>query len=132
MNDPSMQETRSLTLLDKALVLSLTPPDMPLGFRESLNEALAREREFTSPITPDYLQSEHRRRMDALRSDYIRMRRTTFGTLIGVAFASGSAAAALVPWALTVFGSAAALLVPSAGASFGVAMFLRVWARRET
>ncbi len=77
------------------------------------------------------MHDEHDERLSILRADFIRLRRRTLGTLIGVAFAAGAAIAESMPWITNFLGSKAVFVGPSLGATVGVAIALAAWLRRD-
>jgi hypothetical protein len=84
--------------LDEALGRAVSTPELPQAFRTRLNAALARTSETDLLSLREQLESERRQQLEELHADYVRVRRGTLGTLIGVAFAAGAAATIAMPW----------------------------------
>jgi hypothetical protein len=84
--------------LDEALGRAVPPPELPQAFRTRLNAALARTSETDLLSLREQLESERRQQLEELHADYVRVRRGTLGTLVGVAFAAGAAATIAMPW----------------------------------
>ena len=88
--------------LDAALAAALRPPALPPGFERRLAAALAAAPQETTDRAT--LEREHRAKLAELEADYVRLRRRTLGTVIGIAFAAGAAAAVAMPWLQASFG----------------------------
>jgi hypothetical protein len=116
--------------LDRALLRSLPRPELPPEFRARLLAARERAPAPEIAATLHQLESRHQEQLAALRRDYIRMRRRTLATLIGIAFAAGGAIEAALPWMTAALGSHSALLVPGLGSLAGLAIALTAWQRR--
>jgi hypothetical protein len=84
--------------LDEALGRAVGTPELPQAFRTRLNAALARTSETDLLSLREQLESERQQQLEELHADYVRVRRGTLGTLIGVAFAAGAAATIAMPW----------------------------------
>ncbi len=85
--------------LDGALGRALRAPNVPETFHCRLNAGLARAADSADLSTlRKRLESERREQLGTLEANYIRVRRSALGTLIGVAFAAGAAAAIALPW----------------------------------
>jgi len=83
---------------EEALGLALRPPETPADFRAHLQAALARAPEADLSSLRERLESERRQQLQELEAHYVRVRRGTLGTLIGVAFAAGAAVTIALPW----------------------------------
>lgn len=84
--------------LRQALQLALRPPVAPPDFRAHLRAALSRGSEADLLSLRERLESERRQQLQELEARYVRVRRGTLGTLIGVAFAAGAAVTIALPW----------------------------------
>lgn len=84
--------------LDEALGRALRAPKVPHAFHARLNAALSRVTEADLPTLRERLEGERREQLEALEASSLRVRRSTLGTLIGLAFAAGAAAAIALPW----------------------------------
>jgi hypothetical protein len=84
--------------LDEALGRAVSSPELPHAFRTRLNAALARTSETDLLSRREQLESERRQQLEELEVNYVRVRRSTLGTLMGVAFAAGAAATIAMPW----------------------------------
>lgn len=84
--------------LDEALSRALSGPEVPQTFRTRLNAALSRTAETDLPSLRERLERERRQQLEDLEAHYVRLRRGTLGTLIGVAFAAGAATTIAMPW----------------------------------
>ncbi len=84
--------------LDGALRRALCAPALPQSFRTHLNGALARAAR--ADLAPRRQRFEHERReqLQTLQAEYVRIRRGTLVSLIGVACAAGAAATLAMPW----------------------------------
>ena len=92
-------------VLDDALGRILSGPQVPTTFRTRLNAALARTTETELASLRERLESERRQQLEDLESHYVRVRRSTLGTLIRVAFAAGAAVTIAMPWLRAHLGS---------------------------
>lgn len=118
MNDSESPEMRTL---DAALAAALRPPGLPPGFERRLAAALAAAPQETADRAT--LEREHRAKLAELEADYVRLRRRTLGTAIGVAFAAGAAAAVAMPWLQASFGGTYLLYgLAGVGTLLGVAL----------
>lgn len=77
------------------------------------------------------LEREQRERLAELRAGYLRLRRRTFATLVGGAFAAGAATALLMPWLQATFGPNALLLLAAGSALAALAIIASHWAPRS-
>lgn len=110
--------------LDAALAAALPPPPLPAGFRARLDAALKAEARAPGgrAARAAALEREHREELAELEAGYLRLRRRTFGALIGGAFAAGAAVALGMPWLQAAFGADAPLVLAGAGALAGLAL----------
>jgi hypothetical protein len=118
--------------LDRALQRNLVAPALPAGFRQQLQAAIIRSSERGQPMTAAALEREHEARLAELRSDYVRLRQRTLGTLIGAAFAAGLLINFALPWISAHFGSNGVFALPAVGVAVGLALSARVWWRRSS
>lgn len=118
--------------LDAALAHAMIRPPLPAGFRGRLRAALERSAAVDAAAQRRALQQEHEEELSTLHSEFIRLRRRTLGTLVGVAFCTGAGVAVAMPWIMRGFGSAADLVVPTLGAALGVGIGLVAWLRRDS
>lgn len=110
-------------MLDAALTHAFQPPRLPDDFRTRLWAALARERQ--SAATEDVyarLQREQTAALRELEANYLRMRRRTLLSLLGLAFAAGALATVALPWLMAHWGPAALVVLPALGAIVGLAL----------
>ena len=118
MSDSESPEMRTF---DAALAAALRPPALPPGFEQRLAAALAAAPQETADRAT--LEREHRAKLAELEADYVRLRRRTLGTVIGVAFAAGAAAAVAMPWLQASFGGTYLLYgLAGVGTLLGVAL----------
>lgn len=120
-----MTESRNPGLdraLDEALGRTLSAPDVPQTFRTRLNAALSRSAETDLASLRERLQSERRQQLEELEEHYVRVRGSTLGTLIGVAFAAGAAVTIAMPWLHAHLGSYTPLAITWGGAALGLGM----------
>lgn len=106
--------------LDEALGRVLSTPQVPQAFRTRLHAALARTAETDLPSLRERLESERRQQLEQLEADYVRVRRSTLGTFVGVAFAAGAAATIAMPWLRAHFGAYTPLAIAWAVAALGL------------
>lgn len=85
-------------VVDEALERALRAPQLPHEFRARLSAALSRTAEVDLSTVRERLESEQRRQLQALESQYLRVRRGTLGSLLGVAFTAGAATVIALPW----------------------------------
>jgi uncharacterized integral membrane protein len=110
-------------LLDAALTQAFQPPRLPDDFRARLRAALARERPSTAAEDVyARLQREQAMALRELEANYLRLRRRTLLTLLGLAFATGALATVALPWLMAHWGPAAFLVLPALGAIVGLAL----------
>jgi hypothetical protein len=118
-----MTEPRSSELhgaLDEALGRVLSAPEVPQAFRTRLNAALARTAETDLLSLRERLERERRQQLEELEADYVRVRRGTLGTFIGVAFAAGAAATIAMPWLRAHFGAYTPMAIAWGAAVLGL------------
>ncbi len=84
--------------LDEALRRALHAPDVPQTFHARLKAGMARAADARLSTLRERLESEQREQLRTLERTYIRVRRSSLATLIGLAFAAGAAAAIALPW----------------------------------
>jgi hypothetical protein len=132
-----MSEPRASALdraLDEALGRALSAPEVPPAFRARLGAALSRADETDLRSVRERLENERRQQLEALEADYVRVRRGTLGTLIGVGFAAGAAATIAMPWLRTHLGAYTPLAITWGAVALGLGMLfldpLRMLLRR--
>ncbi len=110
--------------LDAALTSALRPPALPPGFATRLAAALEAEERGGdwSRDAREALEREHRERLAELDAGYLRLRRRTLGTLLGVAFAAGAVLALGMPWLHRTLGDKLPYVLAGAGALIGFAL----------
>lgn len=108
--------------LDKALGRALSSPEVPQAFRTRLNAALSRTAETDLLSLRERLESERRQQLEELEADYVRIRRGTLGTFIGVAFAAGAAATVAMPWLREHLGAYTPLAITWGAVALGLGM----------
>ena len=108
--------------LDEALGHALRAPQVPQAFRTRLNAALARTVEADMPSLRERLERERRQQLEELEAHYVRIRRATLGTLIGVAFAAGAAAAIAMPWLRAHLGAYTPMAITWGAVALGLGM----------
>lgn len=118
--------------LDTALARALRAPIPPGDFRTRVDAALRRaaESDGSRPAARARLEREQREQLAQLRAGYLRLRRRTFASLVGGAFAAGAAAALLMPWLEATFGPNALLLLAVGTALAGLAIVASYWTPR--
>ena len=114
-------------VLDRALGRALQPPRVSSDFRRRLEAARSRAGETDLSELRSRLEGERRAQLADLESRYVRLRRKTLGTLIGAAFATGTALALALPWLERHFGADAPLVLASGGAAVGLAIAFLAW-----
>lgn len=117
---PAVDEAALEQALDRALARSLVPPGLPAGFHARLRAALARAAAEDPAAVRARLEREHRERGAALRSEFVRLRWSTLGSLIGGAFALGVGLALAMPWLRGMLGARLAEFTPVAAAALFV------------
>jgi hypothetical protein len=120
-----MTEPRSSGLdraLDGALGRTLSVPQVPQVFRTRLNAALSRTDETDLFSLRERLESERRQQLEQLEADYVRVRRGTLGTLLGVAFATGAAATIAMPWLRAHLGPYTPMAITWGAVALGLGM----------
>jgi hypothetical protein len=108
--------------LDEALGRALSAPELPQAFRTRLNAGLSRTSETDLLSLRERLESERRQQLEDLEANYVRVRRGTLGTLVGVAFAAGAAATIAMPWLREHLGAYAPLAITWAAVALGLGM----------
>lgn len=108
--------------LDAALGRALSSPEVPHVFRTRLNAALSRTSETDLVSLRERLESERRRQLADLEANYIRVRGSTLGTLIGVAFAAGAVVTIAMPWLHAHLGSYTPMAITWGGVALGLGM----------
>ncbi len=136
MTESHDTRTRLGCALDGALERTLRRPQTPATLRARVSAARARPAETDLAAVRARLEGERRQQLEALEADYLRVRRSTLGTLIGVAFAAGAAAAIAMPWLRAHLGDYTPAALTWGGAALGLGMvffhparaLLRRWA----
>jgi hypothetical protein len=108
--------------LDEALGRTLSAPEVPRTLRTRLNAALSRTAETDLLSLRERLESERRRQLEELEAHYVSVRRSTLGTLIGVAFAAGAAATIAMPWLRAHLGAYTPMAITWGAAALGLGM----------
>jgi hypothetical protein len=108
--------------LDVALGSALSAPEVPQTFRTRLNAALSGTTETDLLSLRKRLESERRQQLTELEADYVRVRRSTLGTLIGLTFASGAAATIVMPWLRAHLGGYTPMAITWAAVALGLGM----------
>ena len=108
--------------LDHVLGRALQPPEVPRDFRRRVHAALSRTTETDLESLRERFEDERRRQLQALEADYVRIRRGTLGTLIGVAFVAGVAATIAMPWLRAHLGIYAPIAIAWGAVALGLAM----------
>lgn len=108
--------------LDEALDRALSAPEVPPAFRTRLNAALSRTTETDLLSLRERLESERRQQLEELEANYVRVRRGTLGTLIGVAFAAGAAATIAMPWLRAHLGAYTPIAITWGAVALGLGM----------
>ncbi|HEY1892318.1 MAG TPA: hypothetical protein VGG63_18125 [Steroidobacteraceae bacterium] len=106
--------------LDQALGRVLSAPQVPQDFRSRLNAALSRTAETDLLSLRERLEREQRQQLEELEADYVRVRRGTLGTLIGVAFAAGAVITIAMPWLRAHFGVYTPIAITWGAAALGL------------
>ena len=120
-----MNEFRSSRLdraLDETLSRALSVPEVPRAFRARLTAALSRTAATDLLSLRERLESERRQQLEELETNYVRVRRSTLGTLIGVAFAAGAAATIAMPWLRAHLGVYTPMAVTWGAVALGLGM----------
>jgi hypothetical protein len=108
--------------LDQALGRALKAPELPGAFRTRLNAALSRTAETDLLSLRERLESERRQQLEELHEEYVRVRRGTLGTLIGVSFAAGAAATIAMPWLRAHLGAYTPMAITWGAVALGLGM----------
>ena len=120
-----MTESRGSGLdraLDEALGRTLRAPEPSQAFRSRLRAALSRTDETDLLSVRERLESERRQQLEQLEAEYVRIRRGTLGTLIGVAFAAGAAATIGMPWLRAHLGEYTPMAITWGAVALGLGM----------
>jgi hypothetical protein len=127
MNEPESAEPESpeMRALDGALAATLRRPALPPGFEQRLAAALRAEpRDEWSRTVRETLERERLERLAELDAGYVRLRRRTLGTLIGAAFAAGTALTLAMPWLQHALGRNLPYVLGGGGALLGLTVAL--------
>ena len=116
--------------LDRALAAALPTPSLPAGFAASLHTARAAEAALDLARQRHRLEEEYERDLAALRSGYVRMRRDTLATVLGIAFAAGAVVAWGVPWLRATYGIDLSTLLPLLVLAAGLGAGATAWVER--
>jgi len=108
--------------LDEALGRALSSPEVPHSFRTRLNAALSRTAETDLLSLRERLESERRQQLEELEASYVRVRRSTLGTLLGVAFAAGAAVTVAMPWLRVHLGAYTPIAITWGAVALGLGM----------
>lgn len=106
--------------LDEALSRTLSGPEVPQAFRTRLNAALSRTTETELRSLRERMERERRQQLEDLQAHYVRVRRGTLGTLIGVAFAAGAATTIAMPWLRATLGAYTPIALTWGAVAFGL------------
>jgi hypothetical protein len=105
--------------LDAALAQALRAPELPRRFRAELGAARQRLEHLDVAQVRARLQIQHHEQLRMLQADFVRIRRTTLGTLLGAAFVAGAGAVIAMPWLHSHFGPLAPVLMAWGGVALG-------------
>jgi hypothetical protein len=108
--------------LDEALGRAVSAPELPQAFRARLNAAISRTSDIDLLSLRERLETERRQQLEELEANYVRIRRSTLGTLIGVAFAAGAAATIAMPWLREHLGAYTSLAIIWGAVALGLGM----------
>ena len=108
--------------LDEALGRALRGPEVSQTFRTRLRAALSRTSGSDLLELRERLEGERRQQLEELEAHYIRVRRSTLGTLMGVAFAAGAAATIAMPWLRAHLGGYAPIAITWGAVTLGLGM----------
>lgn len=106
--------------LDGQLGRVLGAPEVPRTFRTRLNAALSRASETDLLSLRERLERERRQQAEELEAHFVRVRRSTLGTLIGVAFAAGAAVTIAMPWLRAHLGAFTPIVITWAAVALGL------------
>jgi hypothetical protein len=109
-------------VLDEALGRALRGPQVSQAFRTRLRAALSPTPGTDLLELRERLESERREQLEELQAHYIRVRRSTLGGLIGVAFAAGAVATIAMPWLRAHLGGYAPLAITWGAVTLGLGM----------
>jgi len=118
-----MTEPRASRLdraLDEQLGRALGAPEVPRTFRTRLNAALARATETDLLSLRERLERERRQEIEELEAHYVQVRRSTLGTLLGVAFAAGAVATIAMPWLRAHLGAFTPIVITWGAVALGL------------
>ncbi len=118
MTDP--KPTEFDRCLDQALGRALRAPQVPHSLRAHLSAALSRSAETDLATLRARLDREQREQLETLEVEYVRIRRGTFVTLLGVAFAAGITAVIAMPWLRAHLGAYGPMAIAWGGVALGV------------
>lgn len=120
--------------LDETLGRALSSPEVPQTFRTRLNAALSRTAETDLLALRERLERERRQQIEELEASHVRVRRSTLGTLMGVAFAAGAAVTIALPWLRAHLGAYTPMVITWGAVVLGLGMVfldpLSSWLRR--
>src|SRR5215472_7436852 len=115
--------------LDRALSRVLSAPPVPPQLRKRVQAAILRATDQEITQARARLDREARAQLAELEQGFVRLRRRTLGTLIGVAFATGAVVAWLMPYLTARFGPNAPMVLAAGGAVIGLAIAAGSWLR---
>lgn len=120
MTEP--QTSRLDRALDDALGRAVRSPELPQAFRTRLNAALSRTSDTDLSSLRERLERERRQQLEEVEANYVRLRRSTLGTLIGVAFAAGAAVTIAMPWLRAHLGAYTPVAITWGAVALGLGM----------
>ena len=123
MTDP--RDMRLERAVDAVLGEALRPPQVPRDLRTRVRAAASRSPAPDLLAWRERIDREAREQQRALSEHYVRLRRATLGTLIGMAFAAGAAVAVGMPWLRAHLGDYAPLATSWAAVAFGLGLIFR-------
>ena len=106
--------------LDEQLGRALGAPEVPHAFRTRLNAALSRASETDLLSLRERLERERRQEVEELEAHYVHVRRSTLGTLFGLAFAAGAAATIAMPWLRAHLGAFTPIVIAWGAVALGL------------
>ncbi len=106
--------------LDEALGRALHPPRVPHDFPAHLSAARYRADAPDLTELRTRFEQERREQLQTLKTDYVRVRRSTLGTLLGIAFATGAAAVMAMPWLRVHLGPYTPMAIARGGTELGL------------
>ena len=116
--------------LDGLLARTLLPPQLPPRFRADVEAARARLKHTDLAQLRMRFEGEHLEQLARVEADFVRVRRSPLGLLIGAAVAVGVGAAYGLPWLSAHVGLAAPAVIAwgSAALALGIGVAaLRGW-----